>query len=189
MSDDATFAASAGSPGDDALGALLCSYWVGSSSAAEIAVLEARLIADEAFADRVSQWCLMHRQIGELKTESALHEMTDQFVQGTPGPPRGVFAPTSRTTRDANDVGSARVVHRRTWRMAIVTAATLAAVGIFTVIWRGAKRTDDAADLQIDISQNNSTPVCEAIIATVTRAADAVWAPGAGRGSRATSCP
>jgi hypothetical protein len=189
MSDDATFAASAGSPGDDALGALLCSYWVGSSSAAEIAVLEARLIADEAFADRVSQWCLMHRQIGELMTESALHEMMDRFVQGMPGPPRGVFAPTSRAMRVAGDVGSARAVQRRRWRMAIATAATLAAVSIFTVMWRESKRTDDAADLQIDISQSNGAPIGDAIIATVTRAADAVWAPGAGRGSRATSCP
>jgi hypothetical protein len=179
MSNDAEFMGGDSQLDDDALDALLNRYFDGSTSAAEIAQLEARLIADEAFADRVSQWCLMHRQIAELMTESALHEMMDRFVQGAPGPPRGVFAPTGRVVRDTNDGGSTDTGRRRSWRTGIAVAATLAAVATIAVLWRGSKLPSESGKFFVDVSQNNDTPVGAAIIATVTRAADAVWAPGA----------
>ena len=51
---------------------LLSRYLDGSVSAAELAQLESRLLADDEFTRRFSRWCLLHRQISELFTESAV---------------------------------------------------------------------------------------------------------------------
>lgn len=179
MSDDAEQPVGDGPLTDPALEALLGRYFDGAAGATEIAQLEARLIADESFADRVSQWCLMHRQIADLMTESALHEMMDRFVQGTPGPPRGVFAPAGRMPRESDESLSPSPGPRRHMRMILAVAATLAAGAAFFLPGRNGPPADSFPELQIDVTQNNGTPVGDAIIATVTRAASAVWAPGA----------
>ena len=74
---------------------LLSRYFDGTLSPSELAELEAKLLADEAFAEHVSSWCLVHRQIIELLTETRLHDLLDQFVQGTPGLPGRAFRQTT----------------------------------------------------------------------------------------------
>ena len=58
------------------------------SMPASLAKLERELLADDKFVDRFARWCLTHRQIADLLTESALHHLMDQFVQTSPGLPR-----------------------------------------------------------------------------------------------------
>jgi hypothetical protein len=160
---------------DEALDELLNRYFDGDATAEEVAGLEARLIADDAFADRVSQWCLLHRQIAELMTEDALHAMMDRFIQGAPGPPKGVFAVSPTQADDARPATR----KWRGYRWAFAGAAAAAAV-LAVAIWpNGDELAPNPDPLQIDVTQNNGTPVGEAIIATLTRAADAVWAAGA----------
>ncbi len=69
---------------------LLSRYLDGTVNAEELAILETRLVADEKFAAHFSRWCLLHQQISELFTESALHEIMDQFVKGTPALPKAL---------------------------------------------------------------------------------------------------
>ena len=47
-----------------------------------------KLAADEQFAEHVARWCLTHRQVSELLTESKLHRLMDQFVTTSPGLPK-----------------------------------------------------------------------------------------------------
>jgi hypothetical protein len=141
---------------------LLSRYVEGTASAEEVSQLEARLVADEGFADHFSRWCLMHRQIGELMTEDALHEMMDRYVQGTPGPPRGVFAAEA----GAGSLNSAaeRSAWHRPRRLLALAASIIAVVG--ASLWGAGVFSTD---------QN------QAITATLTRLADAEWAKGADR--------
>jgi len=67
---------------------LMSRYVDGVLDAGDLAKLEARLLADDEFVDRFARWCLTHRQIADLLTESALHHLMDQFVQTSPGLPR-----------------------------------------------------------------------------------------------------
>src|SRR2546421_12551595 len=63
---------------------LLSGYFEGSITSAELAELEKLLIEDPEAARHAAEWCLMHRQIGELLTEDQLHELMDQFATRSP---------------------------------------------------------------------------------------------------------
>src|SRR5262245_54242774 len=80
-------------PGFDEFDAILSHYLDGSITADELAQLEAKLLADADFAAHFSRWCLLHRQIGELLTESTLHEIMDQFATGTGSLPKNMLKP------------------------------------------------------------------------------------------------
>lgn len=177
---------------DDAGEDLLNRYFDGAASAEEVAALEARLLADDEFADRVSRWCLMHRQITELMTENALHEIMDRFVQGAPRPPKQVWAGAQSVSRVDDEGSSIPVGRGRKWLFAAATAAAVAAI-VAASWWsymasqaggladsaagRPVRRPGVAPDpLLFDANLNKGTPVGEEIIATITRLADAVWA-------------
>jgi hypothetical protein len=168
---------------DAELDELLNRYFDGAATAEEVARLEDRLLTDEGFADRVSQWCLMHRQIVELMTESALHEMMDRFVQAAPGPPKPLRSVASRRGAAADAPSGRTTSPWRRWRTllagAAAIAATIALAAYLGSRGGGTNAGDDAR--QANVAQNSGTPVGAAIIATVTRAADAAWAPGAMR--------
>lgn len=186
---------------ESALEALLGRYVDGTATENEMADLEARVLADDALADRASRWCLMHRQITELMAEHSLHEMMDRFVQGAPGPPKQVFGAGHAAARTSAAAPRAAVDGRR--RHWIVAAGTTALVAVIATIaaatfWPrdshsvagpesaqnggGAimRRPGVAPDpLRFDANKNNGTPVGDVIIATLTRLSDAIWANGA----------
>jgi hypothetical protein len=167
--------------------ALLSRYFEGSASADEVVQLESLLLTDEQFADHASRWCIMHRQITELATEDALHEMMDRFVHGAPGPPRGVFA--TATEADDADAGASQnaAVKRRRRRAAWLAAlaASVAALALGLTQWPRNEPQSPASDDHplapepVVFANNGATPVGDAIIATLTRLSDAQWAPGA----------
>jgi hypothetical protein len=195
---------------DHELDEVLNRYFDGAASAAEVAALEARLLADEAFANRASRWCLMHRQITELMTEDALHKIMDRFVQGTPGPPKHVFASAQTASRSSGDATLAAAGGERRLKWLIAAAAAIVAVVIAAAGLRkriepkeGAparspievaqdSRKSDASQnirrpgvapdpLQFDANENKGTPVGDEIIATLTRLSNAVWAKKAAK--------
>ena len=78
-------------PGFEQFDEILSRYLDGSISPDQLAQLDAKLLADETFAAHFSRWCLLHRQIAELLTESTLHEIMDQFATGTGSLPKNVL--------------------------------------------------------------------------------------------------
>ncbi len=190
---------------DETINELLNRYVEGQARPDEIALFETRLQADDEFADHVSRWCLMHRQITELMTEDALHEMMDRFVQGSPGPPRQVFSKAQSASRSKADADFAARRRRSHWLLAAAAALLAVLAGAVLVQRRdptgvmsdpshidvvksgnkpaGAqniRRPGVAPDsLQFDANQNRGTPVGDAIIATLVRLVDPVWAEDA----------
>ena len=170
---------------DPHLDELLSRYLDGVATADEVAQLDAQLAGDARAADQASRRCLVHRQIAELLAEDALHALMDRFVQGSPGPPKGVFARTESAARGARSRRAA----------AYVVAATLLISAAATAAWfaRGepsglppadvaAAPPTAAADQPFELSpeaQRGMTPVGDAIIATLARVVDANWAAGA----------
>jgi anti-sigma factor RsiW len=67
---------------------LFSRYLDGSLTAHELAEFEARILADDAFAEHFSRWCLLHRQIHELLAESTLHQLMEQFATGSSALPK-----------------------------------------------------------------------------------------------------
>ena len=63
---------------------VLSRYFEGSITPEELAQLDKLLIEDQDAARHAAEWCLMHRQIGELLTEDQLHELMDQFATRSP---------------------------------------------------------------------------------------------------------
>jgi hypothetical protein len=155
---------------------LLNRYLDGSANRVEVARLESRLLADEQFARHASRWCLMHRQIAELMTEDALHQIMDQFVQGVPGPPKGVFSQGAFKDRAGAEARPAR----RSVLIYAVAAAVLVATGIGAVALRRGQPPIAAPPTGPgDIALARPAPMGDAIIATLTRVVDGVWAAGA----------
>jgi len=179
---------------------LLSRYLDGVLEASELAQLESRLLADSDFAERFSRWCLLHRQITELRTEDALHELMDQFVQGSPTLPKGIFARAAATRNITNSVvANSPLGLRRFFQM----AAAIAVVGSLAIVaWevahRGPADANRVATNQGTTNTDNPNAANQNsddrdIIATLTQASNAVWQPGApvlrhgqqlGKGSR-----
>jgi hypothetical protein len=162
----------------------LSRYFDGAASADEVAQLEARLIADERFAEHASRWCLMHRQITELMTEDALHAIMDQFVQGTPGPPRGLFtrgdSVAAESPRDLLPIEELPAWRRRPFLAYATAAAIIVAAGLGAWALRSQRQSALEPDSGPgDIALSTLNPKGDAIIATLTRLADVAWAQGA----------
>src|SRR5262245_38603140 len=84
---------------------LLSRYFDGAATADEMAQLESRLIADEKFAEHFSRWCLLHRQITEVLTESTLHALMDRFATGSPSLPKTVLSQITSSTQGRSKAG------------------------------------------------------------------------------------
>src|SRR3989304_9590168 len=82
---------------------LLSRYLDGSATAVDLATLEKRLASDEQFGEHFARWCLAHRQIADLLTESKLHHLMDQFATSSPGLPKEAFR--EHRERRENSVG------------------------------------------------------------------------------------
>jgi hypothetical protein len=153
--------------------AVLNRYLDGTASADELAQIEAQLVADEAFAEHFSRWCLAHRQIAELLTETRLHDLMDQFVQGSPGLPKGAFRqPTNLTdaSRPSENAGyAARTARTGKW-LALAAAVAIAGVVAWWVVDKSPPDNSIATA---------PTPTRGPFIATLTQVVDGVWAPGA----------
>src|SRR5882757_1817157 len=94
---------------------ILSRYFDGSICAEELAELEAKLVADDQFAAYASRWCLLHRQIAELLTETQLHELMDDFIKGSPTFPRDTLlqlTPTATGTGSKPQPGALSKMHR-----------------------------------------------------------------------------
>jgi hypothetical protein len=153
---------------------LLSRYLDGSVNADELAQLESCLLTDEKFAEHFSRWCLLHRQISELLAESALHEIMDQFVKGSPALPKALTQfgsaahkpPETPTTmafsgqRRKQYAGPGTRWFSRRW---FVLGAAAAAV-IMIAAWAIQQRSN---------SRLNDTDV----VATLTQLVDGVWEP------------
>src|SRR3972149_1367500 len=88
---------------------LLSRYLDGSASRDDMATLETQLAADEKFAEHFARWCLTHRQVSELLTESKLHQLMDQCVKSAPGFPKDALRP-KRPPQHAASGGNPRAL-------------------------------------------------------------------------------
>jgi hypothetical protein len=146
---------------------LLSRYLDGSASAADVAALETQLAADEQFAEHFAQWCLAHRQISELLTESKLHDLMDQFSTSMPGLPKEAL-------RDQRE----RSAKSSSWTQSLAWAGLagailVAAAWYVTDTWIPAPLKDLAAK---PAAADANGPE---IVATLTQIVDGVWEPGA----------
>lgn len=189
---------------------LLSKYLEGSIQAEELSRLEAKLLADDVFARHVSRWCLVHRQVSELLTENTLHQLMDQFSQGSPSLPVAAVAqlngqdhtqstaPWSLTNRGrlvSNDrLGGSRIrpLNRRRW---IIWIASLAALLLIALAWYTTHLQSLPPGLTAEdanaIRRQNGENVD--VVATLTQVVDGVWVKNAaalrtgqllGKGSR-----
>src|SRR6476660_5007143 len=87
---------------------LFSRYVDGAVTAQELSELEARLLADDDFAQQFSRWCLLHRQIHELLSESTLHQLMEQYVTGSAAMPKKALSKSTPSTVDPHVKASER---------------------------------------------------------------------------------
>jgi hypothetical protein len=173
---------------------LLSQYFEGTIAADELAKLESRLLSDDVFAEHVALWCLMHRQIGELRTEHALHQLMDQFIKGSPGSPQDTFAQLESfsardlaeprrspiSSRDHNSGASRSLFSSWMRTSAAIAFGGLLLVGLGAALWNLGRM--DAARRPVELAravpETAAVPTGE-FAATLTQLVDGVWAPGA----------
>jgi anti-sigma factor RsiW len=188
---------------------VLSRYLDGTLGTEELAELEAKLVGDEAFAEHVSRWCLAHRQITELLTETKLHDLMDQFVQGNPTLPRGAFRQATTASASSRRIDAVmldrngamnrgdRLASSRVapWKLrsrlilGAVTATFLGMIALFATKYPARKTADDlpkanqmaASSAPKQSAQPTESPSSPdaAFIATLTQLVDGVWVPGA----------
>jgi hypothetical protein len=164
--------------------AVLSRYFDGEASQDDVSHLEAAL-ADEPFAEYVSRWCLLHRQIGEVLNEDALHQLMDQFAAGAPGLPRSAMSPASKSIAGAVDremPGSSRRAKRRHAPSLAIAATLITGVSIAAWLFHSAGTPSDKTEAHVvDAPLRSSSPTAEkpAVLGTVTQLVAAQWKPGA----------
>jgi len=173
---------------------LLSQYFEGTVSEDELAQLESRLLSNDRFANHVALWCLMHRQVAELGTENALHQLMDQFVKGAAGGTHDAFAHLeSFSDRDAVEPrreaassskryeSSTRWLSRSWIHMATaIGLSILLLAGVGASLWKLQRTAADRSP--VDPSLVAVEPVAtpnDQFAATLTQLVDGVWAPGA----------
>src|SRR5262245_31606982 len=165
---------------------LLSRYFDGSIEANELAALEGRLITDDAFAEQVSRWCLLHRQVSELLTETKLHALMDHFVKGSPSVPKDALLQLASTsTRQSGPKRSKSWLSLRQLFAWGAVAASLLALAAWTQHLRKDSNsspapttfTKDSQSAAKQQEQNALSP--QQVVATLTQVEDCVWEPGA----------
>jgi hypothetical protein len=173
---------------------LLSQYLEGSIGQDELALFESRLLSDDCFAKHVALWCLMHRQIAELGTEHALHQLMDQFVKGTAGRTQDAFAQLESFSdldaveprRDSasssrRSMGATSLLSRSWFPMATAIGLSVLLLAGAGAIWWKLQRTEAALN-RVESSSVAVAPVAvpnDEFVATLTQLVDGVWAPGA----------
>jgi hypothetical protein len=156
---------------------LVSRFLDGDISANELSLLESKLTSDEQFAEHFARWCLAHRQITELLTESKLHVLMDQYVKSSPALPKDAFLATGRMVTRENSAASSeswnataqrghgdRPRFGRRFSRVIAIAAILFGIGVLAPWLR------KEAPRQIVSTRADATSV-----ATLTQVVDAVW--------------
>ncbi|MEX2091042.1 MAG: LamG-like jellyroll fold domain-containing protein [Pirellulales bacterium] len=152
---------------------LLSRYLDGSATAADMATLEATLAADEQFAEHFARWCLAHRQIADLHTESKLHDLMDQFATSSPGLPKEAF----RERRERSVGGGGGGGGGGKWLLAwAVLAGALVSVAAWLIVDRSGRQIVDPTVAKTEAEPAGTEPV---VTATLTQIVDGVWAAGA----------
>jgi hypothetical protein len=146
---------------------MLSRYFDGSATPSDMATLEAKLAGDDLFAEHAARWCLAHRQIADLLTESKLHDLMDQFATSSPGLPKEAF-------REQRERPARRGPSRLLGWAAL--AGALLAVAAWMLVERGANAPQDPALAQTDAKPDSIQPE---VTATLTQIVDGVWAPDA----------
>ena len=118
---------------NDAWDLLLSKYFEGSITSEELKRLEEELLRDSEFAHYVAQWCVMHRQIGDLLTEDRLHELMDQFVTRSPARRHELFRKQPRAARSLSK-GAKNVLAWPFGNRFRVAALSIAALLLVTAI-------------------------------------------------------
>jgi hypothetical protein len=168
--------------------AMLNRYFDGEASREDLSRLEAAL-ADEAFAEYVSRWCLLHRQIGEVLNEDALHQLMGQFAAGAPGLPKSAMSALSiGAAPDINDESrsSARGTKTLLWASLALAGTLLVGASAGAWLFNSARIPNQRNETQANISEARSRPTPPAtdkpaILCTVTQLVDAKWKTGAAR--------
>jgi anti-sigma factor RsiW len=172
---------------------LLSQYLEGEISADELAALENKLLADDEFAEHVSRWCLMHRQIAELLSEHQLHQLMDQFIQGSPTLPKQAFVhskPTAKHLSTKRPGASATLdgsaAERRRRRIPRQLAGLVGVAALLIVATLGVQWANNRGQVDTGVSPPNAGVAADAAhdaqpraIATLTRLVDGVWQTGA----------
>ena len=171
---------------------LLSRFLDGSVAAAELTLLESQLASDERFAEHLARWCLAHRQITELLTESKLHLLMDQCVRSSPALPKEAFRLASNSAmRDSDklsqemwgarkhtDRGAGRKpdsASSRFFAIGAIAVGTIAAVIWLTVDQPLLQRKGSTAVSTASIQETESNRKEGVDVATLTQVVDAVW--------------
>ena len=173
---------------------ILSRYFDGSITADELAALEVRLLADDQFAEQVSRWCLLHRQVSELLTETKLHALMDHFVKGSPTLPKDALLQlASKSTRKSNlgrtdvpfDDRQYRVRGFPLRRLLAwgVAAASVFAVAAWALYFRSSPDSIRARSTLVEniIESQDPKQTIDAppqFVATLTQVEDCVWEAG-----------
>jgi hypothetical protein len=162
---------------NDAWDLILSKYFEGAIAPEELKHLEEKLLRDNEFADYVAQWCVMHRQIGDLLAEDRLHELMDQFVTRPPALRQELFKQESSATRSFSKGESSLGTWRRgnLVRIAAIASAALLLGAASIVFFATRQNRPDTA-----LSQPASNPRVDvesgpARLATLTQLNGAVW--------------
>ncbi len=179
---------------------LFSRYLDGTVTAQELAELEAKLLADDAFAEHFSRWCLLHRHVHELLTESTLHQLMEQFATGSPALPKKALSQLAATAKgqqpgkpsgaagaplsSADPVppvdGPRMLQATRLWWQRWLVLGTAAAAVLIAAVWisghrsRNREMSGPAAELAADRHVENVD-----VVATLTQFVDGIWLRGA----------
>ncbi len=168
-----------------ALDRILSRYFDGTIDAEELAELEAKLVADNQFAAYASRWCLLHRQIAELLTETKLHELMDDFIKGSPTFPKDTLLQLTPAAARAGSKPQSglsrmrRIAHdwqpsRRFVVAAVIAASTLV---FFASRMHFQQTPGNAASPATDQEANSqhAADASQEVVATLTQVEDCVW--------------
>jgi anti-sigma factor RsiW len=170
---------------------LLSRFLDGAASSEDMAMLESQLQAEERFADHFARWCLAHRQITELLTESELHRLMDQFVTSSPGLPKDAFRKCIASEKQAAGKtlfagrSDAEYVNRhrkgRWFRASLAMAVGASAVGVVAgwLMFNRLIRNENHAVTVHSAPSDPSERAPSSSVATLTQVVNAVWAADA----------
>src|SRR6478752_1865023 len=165
---------------------ILSRYFDGSIGAEELAELEAKLNADDQFAAYASRWCLLHRQIAELLTETQLHELMDDFIKGSPTFPRDTLLQLTPAATRAGSKSQSGVLSRmrriavdwqpsRRFMIGAVIAASTLVFLASRMHFQDGPRNAASPGTDQDVNSQRAADASQEVVATLTQVEDCVW--------------